>query len=340
MQISRKIPVCFFALLLMMPESNAQEQAADSRKPFSPFSFGQVLSLGFSLSYFHYNEDISLSENIQAFSEHFGREPQVRGTPKSTEYGTDAGIILDGIFYSWENHLFLRPRAELILGLGNTYDGSTQEQPIIDAPGDTTGFQFYSIKGNKNNFLFFAGCDLGYEFPFLKSAFVIYAGFDYTWWYRDLTFSQNNTIFFGAASTVETYTRYAIPVGILCTKPISPDVAIGFDARMDWMFFGQMKQTINPGSNEPVINFPTVTLGNRPQFRLDLFLQKKYNDQVSVKYSPYILFYGFGKSNTDAIPSAASQNLPGNQEVFFEPSSNTIMAGITVSLNFLKNRFR
>jgi len=326
-------------VLFLMTWSWAQDQPADSGQPFSPFDFGQILSLGLSLSYFHYAEDPSLSDDIEWFSNQYGYKPEIIGAPKSTEYGTDVGISAGATFYSWRDRLFFRPKAELLLGIGNTYDGSSQAQPL-DSAGQTIGLQFFPEKGNKNNFLLFAGCDVGYEFPFHKSAVVIYTGINYTWWYRDLTFTQDNTIYFGAGGTVETYTRYALPLGILFTKPISPDAAIGFDARMDWMFFGQMKETINPGSGDPSIDFPSVTLGNRPQFRLDLFLQKKLNDHTSVKYSPYVLFYGFGKSNTDVIPPAASQGLPGNQDVFFEPSSNTVVVGITVSADFLGKRFR
>jgi hypothetical protein len=323
---------------LLGTASWGQDQPVDSTQPFSPFNFGQILSMGLSLSYFYYNEDISLDDDIASFGNGSNQPFQVIGTPKSTESGTEVGISASAAFYSWRNRLFFRPKAELLLGIGNTYDGSSQGQPLVDS-GRTVGLQFSSIKGNKNNFFLFAGCDVGYSFPFFKFPFVIYTGIDYGWWYRDLTFSQDNTIYIGAAGNVETYTRYALPVGVFCATPISPEFAVGFDARVDWMFFGQMKETVNTGSSDSTVDFPVVTLGNRGLVRLEVFLQRKLNEHVSVKYAPYALFYSFGKSNTD-VSTATTSSGTTFQQAFFEPTSNSFLVGITVSLDFLGKRYR
>ncbi len=314
--------------------------AASSRgqdgQPFSPFDFGQTFSAGLSLSYFHYNEEIDLTDEIQAFETRYGHTPEILGAPKSTEYGTEFGINAGGAFYSWRSRLFFRPRAELLIGISNTYDGSTQGDTI---PGNK-GIQFSSFTGNKNNFFISAGGDFGYAIPFFKFPFVLYIGLDYLWWYRDLTMTQGNTYYFGASSNVETYSRVAVPTGILCVKPVSSVLAVGFDLRADWMFYGAMKNTVNTGSSDSTVYFPAVTLGNYPAFRIELFVEKKINDGGSVKVAPYFLFYGFGKSNTDVSTTTASSGREGPSQSFFEPSSKSFLVGCAVSMEFLNKRFR
>jgi hypothetical protein len=320
--------------------SQAQDQPADSGQRFSPFDFGQINSIGLSLSYFDYNEDTRVDDDIQSFTEHFGKAPLILGAPKSSESGVDFSISGGATFYSWRNRLFLRPRAELVFGINNTYDGSTQGEWIVDLPGDTTGMQYYSYKGKKNNVFIFAGCDLGYAPPMFKFPVVIYTGFDYKWWYRNLDITQDGTYYFGPVSNVETYSWFALPLGVLCTKPVSPDLAIGFDARMDWMFYGNMQATNNTGASDSTVDFPAVTLGNRAAFRLELFALNKGNERASTKYSAYFMYYGFGKSNT-ATSTTTVQSSPGSgmEQDFFEPTSNSIVVGVAVSFDFLKKRF-
>jgi hypothetical protein len=308
--------------------------------PFSPFDFGQTFSAGLSLSYFHYNEEIDMSDEIRSFETRYGRTPEILGAPKSTEYGTEFGINAGGAFYSWRSRLFFRPRAELLIGISNTYDGSTQGEPVVGSPGDTTGIQFSSITGNKNNFFISAGGDFGYAIPFFKFPFVLYIGLDYLWWYRDLTMTQGNTYYFGASSNVETYSRVAVPTGILCVKPVSSVLAVGFDLRADWMFYGAMKNTVNTGSSDSTVYFPAVTLGNFPAFRMEFFAVKKINDGGAVKLSPYFLYYGFGKSNTAVSTITVSPGDAQPYKSFFEPDSKSFLVGCTVSLEFLKKRFR
>jgi hypothetical protein len=313
-----------------------QDQPAEADRLFSPFDFGQIPSIGLSLSYFDYNEDTRVDEDIQSFTRHFGIPPVVIGTPKSSENGFDFSVSGGEAFYSWQNRLFLRPRAELVLGIGNTYNGSTQGEYIADAPGDTIGIQFHPYTGKKNNIFIFAGCDVGYA-PFLfKYPFVIYTGLDYKLWYRNLNITEGNTYYVGAASNAETYSWFALPLGVLCTKPVSPDLALGFDARVDWMFYGTMKVTVNTGSSGSTVDYPRVTLGNFPLFRLELFAQKKRNEQASIKYSAYVMYYGFVKSNTETSTST-DPSFPGSD--FFEPASKSIVAGFAVSFDFLKKRF-
>jgi len=323
-----------------------------------------------SLSYFHYKESVDLTDDIQSFRDHYLRDPTIAGAPKSTEYGTDVGISASGSFYSWRNRLFLRPRLDLIVGIGNTYDGSTQGEPVVDSPGDTTGIQFFSFTGSKNNFLLFAGCDIGYALPSWKEIQspwyhglliplegilspglgllfcssptppVLYGGIDFRWWYRDLTMTQDNTYYFGTPTNVETYTSYSLAIGLMCSRPVSPDYVVGFDERVGLMFYGQMKETVNTGSGDSTVDFPAVTLGNYPSFRLELFAQRKIGDHTSVKFAPYFLFYGFEKSNSDISTTTVSSSGAGYQQAFLEPSSRTYLVGCTLTLDFLGKRLR
>jgi hypothetical protein len=317
-----------------------QDRPAEEDRLFSPFDFGQIPSIGLSLSYFDYNEDTRLDDDIRSFTGHFNRTPLIIGAPKSSENGFDFNVNGGATFYSWQNRLFFRPRAELVLGIDNTYNGSTQGEWIVDAPGDTTGIQFHPYSGKKNNIFIFAGCDAGYALPLFRYPFIIYTGFDYKWWYRNLNITEENTYYAGSASNAETYSWFALPLGIICVKPISPDLALGFDARVDWMFYGDMNVIVNTGSSDSTVDYPTVTLGNRPLFRLELFAQKKRTEQTSIKYSAYVMYYGFGKSNTETSTSAGTSS-PGTvfQQDFFEPASRSILVGFAVSFDFLKKRF-
>ena len=95
------------------PEPFAPNHGTGER-PFSLFDYREIWSIGLSLGYLYYGEDIDVDDEVPV------------GTPKSTEYGFNFGLNGSATFYSWENKLIVHPKACLLLGLGNTYDGSTR----------------------------------------------------------------------------------------------------------------------------------------------------------------------------------------------------------------------
>jgi hypothetical protein len=102
---------------------------------------------------------------------------------------------------------------------------------------------------------------------------------------------------------------------------------MGLDARLDWMFYGSLQVSMNDGSG--AIAYPPLTLGNRSSFKIELFAQSKTSNNGSIKIAPYIVLYGFEKSNTADVATSAV-----DQQTFFEPASRSLMVGITLSHQF------
>jgi hypothetical protein len=323
------------------PAAEAEPPPADAGqqvRPFTLFDYGEIISLGLSLDYLYYNEDIDLSAEIQSFKDHFGRAPQFSGAPKSTEYGILIGLRGGATFYSLENKLFLRPRAALLLGFGNTYDGSLQGQPMIGSAGDTVGLAYDAYKFNKNNFFLHAGCDLGYSFPYFNFPFVIYTGLDFKLWYRDLIDNQGVLYYTTGVANSETYYWLGLPLGVLITRPVSPKLLLGMDASATVMITGGMNVAMTAADGSPV-NYPAVTLGNRTSLKVELFMQKKLEERLSVKFAPYFLWYTFGKSNTETASAPGSGNGVTNNQMFFEPSSTSYLMGLILTWEVLWKRF-
>ena len=309
--------------------------AGQQVRPFTLFDYGEIISFGLSLDYLYYNEDIDLSAEIQSFKDHFGGPaPQLSGAPKSTEYGVLVGLHGGATFYSLENKLFLRPRAAVLLGFGNTYDGSLQAQPMLGSTGDTVGLEFDPYKFTKNNFFVHAGCDLGYSFPYFNFPFVIYTGLDFKLWYRDLMESQDVLYYTTGVANSETYYWLGLPLGVLFTKPVSPKLLLGMDASVTVMFTGGMNVAMTAADGSPV-NYPAVTLGNRTSVKVELFMQKKLEERLAVKFAPYFMWYGFGKSNTE---NATGGNGGSDNQTFFEPSSTSFLMGFILTWEVLWKR--
>jgi hypothetical protein len=321
--------------------SSSADRGTEGR-PFSLLDFGETISIGFSLGYFSYKEYFDPDEALLYPRELNQPVPLVVGTPKSTEYGDLFGLHAGGTFYSWENRLFFRPGAAVLLGYGNTYDGSSQGQPTFDSAGNVTRLDYYPARFKKNNIFLWAGGDVGYSFPYFKIPVVMYTGLAYKLWYRNLMDYQGQLYYSSEFSNSETYHWFSVPLGILITKPMTWRYVAGVDARVEWMFYGAMSVSMNTGAADSSVSYPTVTLGNRASVRIELFLQKRTSDHLSTKFAPYFLFYGFGKSNT-AVATTISQSADGKTneyaEPFYEPFSNSFLVGITFSMEFLNKGF-
>jgi hypothetical protein len=300
-------------------------------RPFTLFDYSEVISFGLSVDYLYYNENVDLSDEIRNFTYHFGRAPLFSGAPKSTEYGFLIGLRGGGTFYSLENKLFLRPRVAVLLGFGNTYDGSLQGQPLLNSTGDTTGISFDPYKFNKNNFFLHAACDLGYSFPLYNFPFVIYTGLDFKLWYRDLIASQDVLYYAAGVANSETYYWLGIPLGVLVTRPVNPKLVVGMDASATVMLTGGMSVTMTAADGSAA-NYPAVTLGNRTYLMVELFTQNKLNDRLAVKFAPYFIWYSFGKSNIETATSGL------DAQTFFEPSSDSYLMGFVLTWEVLWKR--
>ncbi len=309
---------------------------SDPARQFSIFNHGKMLEIGLSLNYFHYNEHIEINSLVQDFIDTFGRIPQIKGQPKSTEYGGVFGFTFNSWFYSRNSHLFIRPKFSAIFGIGNAYDGSSQPDTLLDPnTHEVIGMEFKPKVDNKNNYFISTGLDIGMGFPKAGFPLGLYTGIDFKFWYRDmLMYGDINTATSGI-TYAEMYYWFSVPVGLLITKPVSVTTVLGMDARMDLMFFGQMKNILSSSSSDVTFDFPAVTLGNRVSYKIELFAQKRVSDRVSIKFSPYAMVYGFGKSTTDiatvSIPGYGTESMGS----FWEPASGTIWAGFNFSMVFM-----
>ncbi len=298
--------------------------AGQPQRPFSLFDYRQTWSFGLSLSYLYYKENPDESEEIRDFTDYYGFPPRLRGAPKSTEYGTVYGLSWSTTIYSWQNKLLLRPRAALLLGIDNTYDGSTQAKLLPDDTGGVAGLEFYPVTFKKNNVYLSAGCDIGYVVPIVHFPFAFYTGLDFKLWYRDLTQlqeTQGELYYNTDAGNSETYYWFNIPAGILITRPVLPRYVLGADASVGVLIFGGM-QVAGVSS----VNYPMVALGNRASCKLELFVQQRKDNGSSMRLTPYFEYYGFGKSNAAVAPDGTS---------FYEPSSDSFLFGLTLSWEFL-----
>jgi hypothetical protein len=319
-----------------LPLAPALANEIPAERPFSFFDYSQIGSLGVSLSYLYYNEDIDLSDDINAFNSRYGHDPKISGAPKSTEYGAVFGLSGSMTNYNWINRLVLRPKAGIFAGIDNTYDGSLQGQPAIGSAGDTIGMEFYPHRFKKNNVFLFAGCDVGYAYPSFVIPCFLYTGLDFKLWYRDLMNSQGNLYFSFEMNNWETYYWFSLPLGIFFSRPLGARFVAGADASVNLMFYGGMKVGLSYGSGDATGEYPPVTLGNRTSVKVELFVQDKNSSGPSIRFVPYFLYYAFGKSNSETVKSRND----GAQQVFYEPSSNSFLFGFTVSWVFLGTKVK
>lgn len=296
---------------------------------FSIFSMSKMLELGVSCEYFYYNEYIDLDEYGRSFQYKNGRPPKIIGKPKSAEYGGVFGFNVNSWFFPHGSPLFIRPKFSFLVGLGNAYDGSSQAQPFADSlTGDTIGIRYLPHADSKNNYFLAIGSDIGVGFPKAGCPFGVYTGIDARFWYRDMMLNTDKTDQTSGITNAETYYWFSVPLGLFFTKPVSVKTVVGFDARIDLMFFGTMNYLLSQASSGQSVNYPAVTLGNRASYTLELFSQFKTNDVIAWKISPYVKVYGFGKSESET----ATTSFDNTRFSFFEPSSATLLAGCAINV--------
>jgi hypothetical protein len=291
------------------------------QRPFTLFDYSNIVSAGISLSWFYYAENPEIVHDLPLL-----------GVPKSTEYGTIISLSLGETFYNWQNRLVIRPRADILVGYDDTYDGSTQGIPILNSVGDTTGYYFSPLKFQKTNLSLFAECDVGYAFPAAKYPFFVYSGLNFKLWYRNFL-NNPNVLFSSEESNSETYYWFSVPLGVNIVRSINARWIMGGDASVNFMFFGSMQ--VSQSLGDVPSSYPAVTLGNQASVRLEFFIEKKRDTKPALRFAPYFLYYAFSRSN-----SAVAQASDGTSLSFYEPSSNSFMVGATLSWEFLGNRVK
>jgi hypothetical protein len=301
----------------------------DNDRLFSIFDYAKIVEVGPSLSWFYYNEHIDINPLIRQFRNEYMYQPVIVGTPKSSEYGAVLGFNLRTARLMRKPHLFFRSRFALLLGIANSYDGSLQG--YTDTSAGVGGIVYKPSKEQKNNVYVFGGVDAGYAFANAKCPWAVYSGLDIKVWYRDLTFYSQQS---SSASSSELYYWLSVPLGVVLTRPVSPDLLFGVEPRCDFMVYGRMQ------ISETVSYYPTLTLGNRASFRLDAFMQTRLGSMVSLRFGPYAMFYGFGQSNTDTVTVPVYGGYQAEQMAFCEPASASFWVGFNFQVAFLRDRFK
>lgn len=314
------------------PEDESIEPAVDN---LSPFSSDKMNSFGFSLDYFSYAEQTSLSD---VFSD--GIPQNIQGAPKSTEYGLLFGLNYQGAMRQHGSSILYRPNLEAQIGIHQTYDGSTQVEPIFDSLGRTIGYQFFPVKFYKSNYFVQAGCDVGYCRTHAILPFYIYTGIKGRLWYRDMV--ADTTTYSNQITNSEMYYWFSVPVGLALSIPASPNLAIGIDASCDLMFFGQMQAFLSGSDPDTSFstNSPAVTLGNRMGYQVEVSLTYKSDNGTIFRFAPYVNVYSFGRSETETSKSYSNGSYAGTSQDFFEPSSSSWLVGMKFQVVLLSPRTR
>ncbi len=309
-----------------------QPEDVDS-STFSLFNYGKIVGICPSLSYFYYNEHIVLDDLMRSFKEKNLFDPTFVGSPKSSEYGFVPGFQYSVLRYIPQSHFMIRPKIGLFLGIGTTYDGTSQAMPLV-SNGDTIGYEFDPHKDNKTNLFLFTSCDLGYVFSKIKWPTALYSGIDFKLWYRDLTSSSSGSS--SSESMNEVYYWFNVPLGFIITKTVSKEILFGIEPRIDFMVYGAMQVNMSTGNSNYTIDYPAVTLGNKASYRLEAFFEFR-RKHSAIRVCPYVQIYGFGQSDTATATFTAYGSTAGKME-FLEPQSASTWYGLNLQIDFLKNR--
>jgi hypothetical protein len=274
------------------------------------------IAIGLHLAYFSYEESLDLDEILRDF----GVDSMI-GKPKSTERGLCPGLRLELTAAGRTIPIFFRPRLEVILGLANSYDGSSQAKPVEDSYGDTVAIQFDPVTDTKQNYFFRVGADLGYHHGWQNSGLALYTGADARLWNRSI--DQMNEYYYWFSEAFGASLRWLLP----------QQWTIGVDARADVMFAGWMRITASTTSNGPGrqrASLPAVKLANRPGWRLQMPVEKRFSHTLGLRLVPWMESYRFGRSNTRTVE--AYDYYSYTEMTYYEPASSSLWGGLTVDL--------
>jgi hypothetical protein len=147
----------------------------------------------------------------------------------------------------------------------------------------------------------------------------------------------DTTSYSNQITNAEVYYWFSIPLGFALSKPISPNLALGIDACLDLMFYGQMQALLSSWDSENTYETrsPAVTLSNRPGFRFEFSITYKTENDNVFQFAPYFTLYSFGQSETEMQQSFNNGMPMGPGEPFFEPSSSTWLIGAKLRILFM-----
>lgn len=305
---------------------------------FNPLAYGRRLSFGIHIPYMYYHEKIPSGDDIRFFEDLYGQPPEfIEGKPKSTEYGLSGGFAFKYFRIFPSSGIMFSPQFSLILGPGNTYDGSKQGETITNSSGDAIGIRYKPFDTTKTNVFFNTEIDIGFSNHTYLTSFALFSGIRYSFWNRDL----------GSNAQIDNYENYywaSIPIGAMVYRPIGSQWVLGLEGVVDFMFYGAMQAELHARMNKSVgINFPEVSLGNKLGYRIELMIGKQISERLLFQIMPFVYIYGFGKSEHKYASISGldySSDESDNLIMFNEPESATVLIGINFSFNLLFSPLR
>lgn len=273
-------------------------------------------------NYFHYDEKFP-EEDIRAAYGH-----NVRGTPKSTEYGLCLGTGFQGKITG--NHVPLQMRFGFNLDLGamHTYDGAILSKVSYDSYGRVVDAEILPYTFEKNNYFIAALVGFGWCEQFGDAlAVTLWSGYNARLWVRDLLDPEDEDL----ERLAEYYYWLYLPIGLELFLATQGTFTIGISTVLDIMLGGRMKVFHEIDSPGIELEYPPVKLGRRLGLRISPEFIFRPSGAFSISISPQVNFSGFGKSNTeDVVLHFQGESIKFAE--FYEPASRTVWGGLGVSV--------
>lgn len=303
------------------------QQINEDKQSSYPF---HTISLGPHLGYIHYDEIFHENE-MKALALMDGIViDSFAGVPKSTEYGFCPGLSFSYCYTGKKVPIFFSiPTLTLLLGVGNTYDGSTGS---VDSTSSGVVAEFNPYTFTKTNLYMRYGFDLGYLFIVKKFHLRISTGFEQRIWRRNLVDRSD----IPEGIRVKDYERYSwisIPVNTVLYYLANDKFTIGAEFGTKFMVYGKMQIVFSISNNYEKIETEAdaVKLGNRVGCYGALLLEPRISRKVGLRIAPYFEYYRFGKSNTGTKRYVG--NIVNNEPThFYEPASKTFWGGLAFDI--------
>jgi hypothetical protein len=284
-----------FSVLILLSVTSAfaldEEFMANEKDLPLPSQRIQTLQGGINLYYFDYAESVA---------------PPL----KSTESGVLPGVNLSYQTQNLERTWVLRAGLDLT-EFSTQYDGSTQG-PSVRPVQQKTSNTFVNV-------VLLGGYRLG-NVPALGSV-TAHAGLGRHMWRRG-----DNGVQAGVQFMQENYAWFYAPVGVLLERSLSEKFSLGLDTSVHFMFGGSMQLMLSKSYSG--VNDPSVNLGSKVGYRIELPMQYKVSGDLVAHFSPWYQFSAIGESDRNTL------TIDGNPAMrFYEPASRTYQYGTSFAVS-------
>jgi hypothetical protein len=277
---------------------------ADAHTP----SVSNRLYVALNQYYYHYSELFD-EKTLSMLGNH-----EIRGEPKSDEYGATTMMSLSGTLFSRGHPLYASAFFEMGGGT-HTYNGATQETVV---EGNDTIFIATPITVKKNNEFTAWGLFAGPYF-FLNNLFYgLQTGIEYQYWKRKL-FSMK-----------EKYRWWYVPFIAQTEYQLTPAVSIGCNCTFRLMVSGTMEIDFGQESMMDYMEIPVLSLGKRHGFTIELPLRTALTNIFGLEFKPWLELRPSGISNVDTM--RLYDGIEERKAPFLEPASESYSIGVSISL--------